>query len=386
MSAIWLNIIAEAMYKSFRRAGQARSLLQRASPGSFPPSSSTAPPSARFVAPPAAPGPPSRLSNFEKLNEHAANGNLQMAEAVFPIVLAELDRLEAENVTRNSRNSRANFPTGGSVASKRTMLFNTMLKCAANRGDVRAAMKYYQRMLDSNVNTNVKTYGKLVEACAKGGDLAGAESWWQTMEQLRVDTNYREPSMWGVKSDDRIESGARVRYNIMLDGCAKAGNPGAAVAWFDRLLAANIKPDVRSYSCVIEAHVPSGDSNIALSWFVRMRRELGKASYSFVGNGAFVNALKACARAKDADTALQIFEIALSQQQELDDEEERRRPPQEAAYGLLLYTLGVNGRKDDAVEWMRRMANSGVPPTTSCYNSVLQAHIVQKDLEGNAIL
>ena len=53
------------------------------------------------------------------------------------------------------------FPSGGSFESKRTMVYNIMIKACANRGDEKSARGYFEKMKAEDVKINLRTYGKV---------------------------------------------------------------------------------------------------------------------------------------------------------------------------------------------------------------------------------
>merc|ERR1719321_844577 len=75
----------------------------------------------------------------------------------------------------------------------------------------------------------------MITAYAKAGDVANAELWMKQMGEEKLRAN-------------------AVTYNMLINACMKANNPGKAEAWFERLLEAGQSPTSSTFHSVAQAY------------------------------------------------------------------------------------------------------------------------------------
>ena len=65
-------------------------------------------------------------------------------------------------------------------------------------------------------------------------------------------------------------------FNKALAVYAAAGEPFRAEATLRRMLDAKVKPDLRSFNCIVRSHAAAGDQKRAQAWLLRMAAEFGE--------------------------------------------------------------------------------------------------------------
>lgn len=104
------------------------------------------------------------LDVARRLNDLASSGDVAGTEEVFQQIKEMEWSWEGAKATKNER-----------------MLYNTVLKAMANKGDVAAAARWQQRMRDDGIQPNQQTFGKLMEAAAHAGMPDEAEEWYREL-------------------------------------------------------------------------------------------------------------------------------------------------------------------------------------------------------------
>merc|ERR1719221_669853 len=113
------------------------------------------------------------------------------------------------------------------------------------------------RMREEGTPLTLVCYGALVSVHAKAGDVDAAERWLQAL----LDANVGQPNT--------------ICINMIINACAKACDVPRAEAWIARARAIGVEADAMSYNAVIDACARSGDVGRAEAWLRRMVPDKG---------------------------------------------------------------------------------------------------------------
>lgn len=127
----------------------------------------------------------------------------------------------------------------------------------------------------------VTTFTAVIDACAKGGDIPRAEKWLDKMIAAEVQPNI-------------------VTFSAMIAACAM--NPTRAEHWHNRMIECGVTPNAHSFSAIINACAKAGDVDKAEEWLARIE-ESGIATDVVV----YSSVIDACGKAGDAERAKVIF-------------------------------------------------------------------------------
>eukprot|EP00929_Paragymnodinium_shiwhaense_P061928 TRINITY_DN30927_c0_g1_i1.p1 TRINITY_DN30927_c0_g1~~TRINITY_DN30927_c0_g1_i1.p1 ORF type:complete len:463 (-),score=31.49 TRINITY_DN30927_c0_g1_i1:9-1397(-) len=224
------------------------------------------------------------------------------------------------------------------LPSKRTVVFNTLLKACANQGDAKAAADVYRVMTDSSTRVNVKTYGKLMEAAAKRGDVELAERWFKALLQSYAPTD--------------------VHLNTLIDACAKKKDPTKAATYFHAMQDYTLAPGLESYTAVIDACARAGHAADAAAWHQKMT--LAGIQSDRIGFNSVINAwAKACNSFQTVSWLMKLKRAGIE--------------PDVVSFTGIIDSYARRGSVHEAVAWLDRMRVAEVEPSVVTYNSVLNA-------------
>ena len=113
-----------------------------------------------------------------------------------------------------------------------TESFNAILAACARDENISVALKWFQRLYETNLQPDIVTYRTMVSVCARAGNLPLAEEWLGRMLDL-------EPQLDVVSCSS------------MIGGYAAQGDAYNAQKWLERMLLAGLRPGAHAFNPVI---------------------------------------------------------------------------------------------------------------------------------------
>eukprot|EP00439_Symbiodinium_sp_Y106_P033072 s2111_g3.t4 len=262
------------------------------------------------------------------------------------------------------------------------MVINTIIKAAGNEGKLSQSYTWYQRMREAKIDTNPRTFGKLVAAAAKVGFVEDAELWLDSMLEEGF-----QPDLVAISS--------------VITACCEAKEPLRAERWFQQLLQRGLAPDLIAYNSMIDAHAEAGDGEKAAAWLQKAMDagiDVSTACYNAVikgycrqgdleGANEWLQKAKAAGRGLDImsyNTVLNYFA------EEGDLKKAQDWFGKLKASGLQLDQVSFNTMIKAAVaadklpqteEYIQEMLSNSLQPTSATYVSLVSAYGDQGDLE-----
>jgi len=262
------------------------------------------------------------------------------------------------------------------------MVINTIIKAAGNEGKLSQSYTWYQRMREAKIDTNPRTFGKLVAAAAKVGFVEDAELWLDSMLEEGF-----QPDLVAISS--------------VITACCEAREPLRAERWFQQLLQRGLAPDLIAYNSMIDAHAEAGDGEKAAAWLQKAMDagiDVSTACYNAVikgycrqgdleGANEWLQKAKAAGRGLDImsyNTVLNYFA------EEGDLKKAQDWFGKLKASGLQLDQVSFNTMIKAAVaadklpqteEYIQEMLSNSLQPTSATYVSLVSAYGDQGDLE-----
>ena len=140
------------------------------------------------------------------------------------------------------------FEKGNEDARPDAMVYNTMINVWAKSHDTNSgklAMDILVLMKEQGLRPDVFTYTSLIDVYAKQGTIEAAEK--ARVILVEMEQEYQETGNRGIKPNVRT-------YTSVINAIARTRrNPGVAKAILDRMVDANVQPDVVCYNAVINA-------------------------------------------------------------------------------------------------------------------------------------
>ncbi|CAK0853134.1 unnamed protein product, partial [Prorocentrum cordatum] len=300
---------------------------------------------------------------YDRLNQLAEVGQVNSALAAFDHIVSELPE------------AREDWPVAP------TLLYNTVLKAMANRGDQSRAREWYDRMRKDDIRINFQTFGKLMEASMKAGDDAEALRWMSAMEAagfppqsinhaMIVDAHLRneQPIKAMTYVEGVLEAGFPRDAVILVqavNACVEAGEFEKAQAWITRMREAGL-PLAAAYRRVIVGHVERGRAGVERV-LDRMQEEVHPKDII-----SFVEVTLACVHAGRTDLVNYWYERMIG---------DGIKPTANFFLDVMLAFV-QHRRPSDARLWFETMVTEEVRPTTAHYNCMIAACAESGDMEA----
>eukprot|EP00927_Polykrikos_kofoidii_P076590 TRINITY_DN73655_c0_g1_i1.p1 TRINITY_DN73655_c0_g1~~TRINITY_DN73655_c0_g1_i1.p1 ORF type:complete len:650 (-),score=69.84 TRINITY_DN73655_c0_g1_i1:17-1966(-) len=256
------------------------------------------------------------LAHYSVFNRAAAMGDVSIAELAFDELVEPLSHL-----------------------GQSTLVWNTLLKAFAQKGDCVGASRCAANMRERGVPINKKTLGKLITAALNAGNVLEAERW------------------LGFRVGDGSGTGFEP-FSMVIAACAKAGQPLRAVAWMRRATEAAIfgPPEPVAFSALINAHARVGEIDAACGWLEQMiRLRLSPTIH------AFDPVIAGYVRAGDTKAVAQWF----SRMQEF------RCDLNSASFSAMIDACAKRGDPRGAAHWLRRMRQSQYTPDVQAFTALM---------------
>eukprot|EP00811_Abedinium_folium_P036682 NODE_9369_length_1429_cov_2.767281.p1 GENE.NODE_9369_length_1429_cov_2.767281~~NODE_9369_length_1429_cov_2.767281.p1 ORF type:complete len:380 (-),score=55.48 NODE_9369_length_1429_cov_2.767281:290-1357(-) len=168
--------------------------------------------------------------------------------------LANAGKLEEAEALLELVDPRADSPRN------RTLLYNTILNACHNAKQVERAGWWLREMRRRCVLPNHKTFGKLIHAAGHLGRVREAEGFFMAMVK----------SMRGSRPG-QIPLVGPAKYNMLINACARSGDPRRAVQWMRRMMrSAGAPPDAYTFGSALNACQRANDFARAEALLVRM--------------------------------------------------------------------------------------------------------------------
>ncbi|CAE7700506.1 DUS1L [Symbiodinium microadriaticum] len=226
------------------------------------------------------------------------------------------------------------------------MVMNTIIKAAGSEGKLSQSYTWYQRMREAKIDTNPRTFGKLVTAAAQAGHVEDAELWLDSMVEE------------GFKPD-------LVTISSVITACCEAKEPLRAERWFQLLLQQGLTPDLIAYNSMIDAHAEAGDGEKAAAWLqkaVDAGIDVSTACYNAV--------IKAYCRQGDLEGANAWLEKAKAAGRGLDI----------MSYNTVLNYFAGEGDLQKAQDWFGKLKASGLQLDQVSFNTMIKAAVAADKL------
>lgn len=226
------------------------------------------------------------------------------------------------------------------------MVMNTIIKAAGSEGKLSQSYTWYQRMREAKIDTNPRTFGKLVTAAAQAGHVEDAELWLDSMVEE------------GFKPD-------LVTISSVITACCEAKEPLRAERWFQLLLQQGLTPDLIAYNSMIDAHAEAGDGEKAAAWLqkaVDAGIDVSTACYNAV--------IKAYCRQGDLEGANAWLEKAKAAGRGLDI----------MSYNTVLNYFAEEGDLQKAQDWFGKLKASGLQLDQVSFNTMIKAAVAADKL------
>ncbi|CAE7216678.1 unnamed protein product, partial [Symbiodinium sp. KB8] len=264
---------------------------------------------------------------------------------------------------------------------KRMRALSTELAVSASgHPEILELLEQARKLVDSLDQQGLRpdgvTYQWLISLHARAKDKEHVEAWAYKMENC-----------------NKCSTDA---YNSVMFGFAVPQGIDRADMWFNRMLAHDVAPDVKTFAILIQACAASRDSTRASRYFQRMQRfgiapnvvvfsqlisacasedhdprSLQKAEGFFKSmqqsgvepnNFTFMRLLKACANAGDARKASQYFNLSV----------EAGCVPNVVTYTQMVSVFIKNGDVAGAERWFSKLEAAGITPNVAAFNSVIR--------------
>ena len=261
-----------------------------------------------------------------------------------------------------------------------TNSYNTMLAACARAERADLAVRYFSRMEDHqkrqyDTRPDVKTYSCVIDAFGKNSDSASAESWFQRMvddgilPNVTVFTcvihaharngNVDRALYWfnRLESDLRIVCKDITTLNMVLDSYAKKGHAEGAQLFLEKYFRERVvRPSLRSYNALIEAHARVGNLSSAVNVFDKMPCKRDTVSYN--------NIILAAARQSDPETAFYY----------LNKMQDDKIACDAHSFNVVIHACAEAEQPTLAEESIQRMVRAGLSFSIYTYNAILNAH------------
>ena len=206
----------------------------------------------------------------------------------------------------------------------------------------------------------------------------------------------RDQVDWWAEQMERSGNCSTEAYNAAMFGFAGPQCMDRADMWFNRMVAKGVKPDVKSYTILIQAAAASRDSARANLYFKRMRenavqpnewtfghlistcahevpnpRSLQRAEEYWKimqeagvkpNHFTFMQVLRVCAHVGDARRALHFFNQSV----------EKGFPPDVFTYTKMISVFIPHGDVRAAEKWFSNMQAAGVTPNIAAFSCVMR--------------
>ncbi|KAF9430333.1 hypothetical protein BGZ94_007335 [Podila epigama] len=149
-----------------------------------------------------------------------------------------LEHDQPENANQMFRRMRSNKMT----VSVQT--FTMLMEYMSKANDTRAALRYYQEMLDAGVQPDVNCYTTLINVQLRGKNVAGAERAYENMMKAGV-----SPTIYTYMSMMRV-------YSLQ-------GHLDKVKGQWEAMAEAGIVPDLKAYTLLMQSYGQTGNAEMA---------------------------------------------------------------------------------------------------------------------------
>jgi pentatricopeptide repeat protein len=145
--------------------------------------------------------------------------------------------------------------------------FNTVISACGSQGDCAGAEMWLDRLSENSIAPDIVSYTCMLHAFAKIGRTHTHAD--MKSNGLRIPAVVGAERIWKRMLDADIKPNIR-SFSAMIDVCSKAGDALAAAKTLEQMPSQGVLPDLRAFSSVIDAFARLGDGANAVYWFDRM--------------------------------------------------------------------------------------------------------------------
>lgn len=261
--------------------------------------------------------------------------------------------------------------------------YGTLVKAFGHAGNLEHCHEVWSKMRNAKVAPTVVTYGCYIDACIRNGEVERAEETFRVMIKEGIKPNavvytslirgyahaklpmkalafYKEMHEKGVAA-------TTVTFNSVLDLLARhIADPMKLEEVMADMRAANVAPDVVSYSILIKASCSAGQLTSAVTLF-RKLREQGLA----FDEVAFNTLLLACSKAEQVSDAEEIFDQMVAQGMR----------PTHVTVSILVKMYGKAQSLDKALQLVAKVEETyGMQPNLYVYTCLIQACVRNRQI------
>ncbi|XP_031476197.1 pentatricopeptide repeat-containing protein At5g57250, mitochondrial [Nymphaea colorata] len=271
------------------------------------------------------------------------------------------------------------------IAEKRiridNVVFSSVLSCYCKIGKPELATEFYEKMIDVGVRPNLITYTVVMNALSKLGRMEEVEKLVRMLEQeklvydlifysswacgyvrvgaldlVQVFQKHKEMKALGIKPDV-------ISYTILIDALCRLGEVEKAVGFLHKMFMGGVKPSLVTYTAVMRGFCQKGKLNEAFDLFYKMEEfglQADEACYTTLMDGL--------CRIGDLD---QVFCL-------LEEMESKKVPVTLVTYNVVMNGLSKIGKTEKADEILRGIEAGDV----YTYTTILDGYCKEKNVEG----
>lgn len=243
--------------------------------------------------------------------------------------------------------------------------WNSMIACYAHCGEFQEALTLFNRMLKDGAKPNAITITTVLSICAKTGDLStgkrvSALIGEDDLENMIVCTALVEMYVKCRAIDearqefDRMPKRDVVAWSTMISGYAQNGRPHESLDLFERMKAANCKPNEVTFVGVLSACAQFGSDELGeqIGNYVESQ---GLPLTSYLGS-ALIDMYTKCGH---VGRAYNVFN--------------RMEQKVVISWNSMIRGLALNGFAEDAISLYEKMVTEGVQPNEVTFVALLTA-------------
>eukprot|EP00929_Paragymnodinium_shiwhaense_P003847 TRINITY_DN10452_c0_g1_i1.p1 TRINITY_DN10452_c0_g1~~TRINITY_DN10452_c0_g1_i1.p1 ORF type:complete len:1356 (+),score=332.54 TRINITY_DN10452_c0_g1_i1:107-4174(+) len=264
--------------------------------------------------------------------------------------------------------------------------YDKVIQSFSQSGNADAACDWAVKGLDAGRNLGLVTYNSIIKACLNAKQSKRAKSWLKRMGPETV-LPHQSTYMMFIRNSARCGSAdaAADWHRKMTDDAGltptaesfravvtayvnSAKSDTKAVAWFEEMIAAGLKPDLPTYTSIVNLFAKKGDMTGASDWFERMVAAGIKPDVK-----AYTTLIMCCARQRGGATfAARWLDWMIAQGVE----------PDAIAYNIVLGSHARAGDMGSAAALTRRMKDSGMRPSKESYDLLLKGCVKHRNLRS----
>jgi len=222
------------------------------------------------------------------------------------------------------------------------LCYTIVVDAYTKAGDKEVAARWADEMAKEvgSAPLDVAGYNRAIRESARARDAEGATAWLTSMEEAQVDPDQRTLS-------------------LVIQSFARAQDAGGASWWLSEMKQRGLEPREADYANVISSCGKAGHTSAVMRWFTEMghvRIDPSVRSYNA--------AISACARQADSKGAIRW----------LQDMTKAGLVPDKFSYTSVMQALVKKGDPRSARKWLNSMIKAGFQPDTCAYNTLVSAY------------